>query len=148
MNILFINGSPNKSGKTAAIAATLLADKEYETLNLSDYKIGVYGQNLPDDQLDEVLEKIRAADVLVVGSPVYWHNICGSIRNMLDRFYGYVQKGSLSGKLYFIFQGACPEQWMMEASSFTMMRFSKIYGYSYEGMITTPEEAAAAAENL
>lgn len=36
MRILFINGSPNKEGSTAALAETLLSGKEYETLNLTD----------------------------------------------------------------------------------------------------------------
>lgn len=146
--ILFINGSPNRDGKTASLAKELLQGQSYETLNLVDYKIGVYGQNLPDDQFDAVLAKIRGADVLVIGSPMYWHNLCGSVRTMLDRFHGYVPRGSLSGKLYFIFQGAAPEKWMMDATSFTIMRFAKLYGYTYEGMITSQEEAAAASQTF
>ena len=47
MSILFINGSPNKNGNTAALAAELLKDHEYETLNLTDYTMkrfaGLYG---------------------------------------------------------------------------------------------------------
>ena len=31
MSILFINGSPNKNGNTAALAQILLKGKEYET---------------------------------------------------------------------------------------------------------------------
>ena len=38
MSILFINGSPNKNGNTVALAQTLLKGKEYETLNLTEYK--------------------------------------------------------------------------------------------------------------
>lgn len=98
MNILFINGSPNENGNTAKVAAELLKNQTYETLNLVDYRINAYGQDLPGDQLDAVLGKIEKADVLVIGSPVYWHNICGSVRNVLDRFYGKVSQGSLSGK--------------------------------------------------
>ena len=64
MKILFVNGSPNKKGNTAQLAAALLEGKEYETLNLVDYRINVYGQKLPGDQLDEVLAKIKGADVL------------------------------------------------------------------------------------
>ena len=82
MKILFVNGSPNKKGNTAQLAAALLEGKEYETLNLVDYRINVYGQKLPGDQLDEVLAKIKGADVLVIGSPLYWHNICCSVRTL------------------------------------------------------------------
>ena len=103
MNILFINGSPNKNGNTKALAEKMLKEKAYETLNLTDYRIGSYGQNFQDDQLDEVIDKMKAADVIVVGSPLYWHNICGSVRNVLDRFYGKVEQEGLSGRtLYFL----------------------------------------------
>ena len=86
--ILFMNGSPNKDGNTAALAKSMLKGKDYETLNLTDYRIGSYGQNFADDQLDEVIARMKAADVIVIGSPLYWHNICGAVRNVLDRFYG------------------------------------------------------------
>ena len=141
MKILFVNGSPNKKGNTAQLAAALLEGKEYETLNLVDYRINVYGQKLPGDQLDEVLAKIKGADVLVIGSPLYWHNICGSVRTLLDRFYGPVESGSLKGKLFFLFQGAAPEKWMLEAGDYTMRRFASLYGLSYEGMATNRKEA-------
>lgn len=142
MSTLFINGSPNKNGNTAALAATLLNGKNYTTLNLTDYVIGAYGQNLPNDGLDTVIHAIEQADTIVVGSPVYWHNICGSVRNVLDRFYGKVENGSLSGrKLYFVFQGAAPEKWMLEAGEYTMKRFAALYGMTYGGMATNKTEA-------
>ena len=50
MKILFVNGSPNKNGNTAALAAALLKGKEYETMNLTDYRIGSYGQKFADDR--------------------------------------------------------------------------------------------------
>ena len=84
MRILFINGSPNKTGNTAQLAETLLGGRKYETLNLTDYRIGSYGQNFSDDELDIVISKMKEADVIVIGSPLYWHNICGSVRNVLD----------------------------------------------------------------
>ena len=142
MSILFINGSPNKNGNTAALTAALLNGKNYTTLNLTDYVIGAYGQNLPNDGLDTVIHAIEQADTIVIGSPVYWHNICGSVRNVLDRFYGKVENGSLSGrKLYFVFQGAAPEKWMLEAGEYTMKRFAALYGMTYGGMATSKAES-------
>lgn len=142
MKILFINGSPNREGNTAALAETLLKGKEYETLQLTDYRIGSYGQTFEDDQLVEVIAKMKEAEVVVVGSPLYWHNICGSVRNVLDRFYGLVENGVFLGrKLYFLFQGASPEKWMLEAGEYTMNRFAKLYGFEYAGMATNKNEA-------
>ena len=149
MSILFINGSPNKNGNTAALAAELLKDHEYETLNLTDYTIGAYGQNLPGDGLDAVIGAMKQADIVVIGSPRYWHNICGSVRNVLDRFYGKVESGELSGrKLYFVFQGAAPEQWMLDAGEYTMKRFAGLYGMTYSGMATNKNEATKLGKNI
>lgn len=143
MNILFINGSPNKKGNTSVLAEELLKSKEYETLNLTDYKIYSYGQSFEEDQLDEVISRMKAAEVIVVGSPLYWHNICGSVRNLLDRFYGLVKQGELTGRtLYFLFQGAAPEKWMLEAGEYTMKRFAGLYGMKYAGMATNKKETA------
>lgn len=149
MSILFINGSPNKNGNTAKLAAELLKDYEYETLNLTDYTIGAYGQNLPGDGLDAVIGAMKQADTIVIGSSLYWHNICGSVRNVLDRFYGKVEDGELSGrKLYFVFQGAAPEQWMLEAGEYTMKRFAGLYGMTYGGMATSKADAAKLNKSL
>ena len=149
MSILFINGSPNKNGNTAALAAELLKGHEYATLNLTDYTIGAYGQNLPGDGLDAVIGAMKQADIVVIGSPLYWHNICGSVRNVLDRFYGKVEDGELSGrKLYFVFQGAAPEQWMLEAGEYTMKRFAALYGMTYGGMAASKADAAKLNKSL
>lgn len=149
MKILFVNGSPNKNGNTASMAENLLKNHNYDTLNLVDYKIGCYGQSLEGDQLDEVISKLKESDIIVMGSPVYWHNICGSIRNLLDRFYGLVNEGDFSGrKLYFLFQGAAPEKWMLEAGEYTMKRFAKLYGMEYAGMATNLAEVNKLAETL
>ena len=149
MRILFINGSPNKNGNTAALAAELLKGKPYETLNLTDYTIGSYGQHLPGDGLDSVIDAMTQADTIVIGSPVYWHNLCGSVRNVLDRFYGKVDNNALKGrKLYLVFQGAAPEKWMLEAGDYTMHRFASLYGMTYGGMVTNRADAAKQSKDI
>ena len=91
----------------------------------------------------------NAADIVVIGSPLYWHNICGSVRNVLDRFYDKVEDGELSGrKLYFVFQGAAPEKWMLDAGEYTMKRFAGLYGMTYGGMATNENEATKLGKNI
>ena len=149
MNILFFNGSPNRNGNTAALSKELLQGKEYETLNLTDYKIGSYGQKLEGDELGQVIAKMEQAEVIVIGSPLYWHNICGSVRNLLDRFYGKVSQNELPSRtLYFLFQGAAPEKWTLEAGEYTMKRFAGLYGMRYAGMATKRSEAAKLAKEM
>lgn len=142
MSILFINGSPNKNGNTAEMAKKLMNGKPYQTLNLADYKVYSYGQQFADDQFDEIVEKMKEADTIVIGSPVYWHNMSGMVRNLIDRFYGPVPSGSLNGrKFVFLFQGAAPENWMLEKAEYTMSRFARMYGMTYLGMATNSREA-------
>lgn len=144
MSILFINGSPNKNGNTAKLAEKLMDGRAYQTLNLADYKVYGYGQNFEDDQFAEIVERMKAADTIVIGSPVYWHNMSGMVRNLIDRFYGPVPSGALKGrKFVFLFQGAAPEAWMMEKAEYTMSRFAKMYGMEYVGMAADSGEAKA-----
>ena len=42
MSILFVNGSPNRDGNTAALAKALIGGRPYTTLNLNDYRINFY----------------------------------------------------------------------------------------------------------
>ena len=98
---------------------------------------------------DLVSGAMKQADIVVIGSPLYWHNICGSVRNVLDRFYGKVEDGELSGrKLYFVFQGAAPEKWMLDAGEYTMKRFAGLYGMTYGGMATNKNEATKLGKNI
>ncbi|MGN1019771.1 MAG: flavodoxin family protein [Aristaeellaceae bacterium] len=149
MRILFINGSPDRQGNTAALAAELLQGRPYDTLQLTDLTIGAYGQSLPGDGMDTVIAAMEGADTIVIGSPVYWHNLCGSVRNVLDRFYGRVEKGALAGRrLFFLFQGAAPEKWMLEAGEYTMKRFASLYGMTWMGMATSRQEAAQLSKEV
>ncbi len=149
MSALFINGSPNKNGNTARLAREVLKRTDYKTLSLVDYKVYSYGQKFADDQFEEVLSEMRKADTIVIGSPLYWHNICGTVRNLLDRFYGPVEYNSFVGKkLVFLFQGAAPEKWMLEAGEYTMSRFAQLYGMTYVGMATNAKEAKQLAKEI
>ncbi len=38
------------------------------------------------------------ADTIVIGLPLYWHSICGSVCNAPARFYDRVQNGVYSGE--------------------------------------------------
>lgn len=135
MKILFINSSPNVDGNTAKMTKKFLEGNDYEVLNLVNYKIYSYGQNFDDDQFDEVLEKIKKSDLIVMGSPLYWHNMSGLMRNLIDRFYGHVEENEFKGKdLYFIIQGASPQKWQIDACDFTINRFASLYGFNYKGL--------------
>lgn len=149
MSILFINGSAETEGNTATLAKALLVGHDHDTVELGTMKVYDYGQHFDDDQFDEVLAKMKAADVLVFGSPVYWHDLSGMLRNLLDRCYGPVPEGGFAGKrIYFLFQGAAPTQAMLDRGEFTMSRFASLYGAEYMGMATDRREAKELAKTL
>lgn len=148
-HILFINGSPNKNGNTASLAKTLLKGQSYDMLDLVDLKIYSYGQHFADDQYQEVIRAISSHDVIVIGSPMYWHSMSGAIRNVLDRAYGIVSNGQFQGKkLFFLFQGAAPTQEQLAAGEYTMSRFAAMYGLEYQGMASGKLEAEMLAAKL
>lgn len=140
--ILFVNGSPNRDGNTAALAKVLLEGRQYETLNLNDYRLNFYGQTLEGDQFDEVIGKMKQADIIVMGSPVYWHNICASVRTLMEHCYGYLPEDTFKGRrFFFIYQGAAPTKMMIDDGEYSMSRFARMYGFTYEGMATGKSEA-------
>ena len=64
---------------------------------------------------------------------VYWHNLSGAVRNLLDRLYGAINKREMAGKrLFFLFQGAAPDKWMIEAGEYSIRIFAHfLYGNGY-----------------
>lgn len=99
MKILIINGSPRRSGTTATLLKnlmTLIPDGiDSELLNISGAviqpcvgclkcrpdKVCV----LPEDDAHRFGKMIRDADIVVVGTPVYWGNIPGPLKTLFDR---------------------------------------------------------------
>lgn len=108
MKFIAINGSPRKKWNTATIldkylegARSVDASVEAEIINLYDLKYTgciscfqckllngpSYGKCIVKDDLKPVLEKALHADVLVLGSPIYFSDVTGMMRCFLERLY-------------------------------------------------------------
>lgn len=97
MKCLVINGSPRKNGKIGRMMeyAAKIAGEGTEVVNVYDLNIRPCtgcmkcresGEcTLLEDDGHRLARKIREADVLVVGSPTYWGNMSGGLKNMFDR---------------------------------------------------------------
>jgi len=104
MHILAINGSPRKNRNTATLlnkalegAASQGATTELIHLYDLNYKgciscfacklIGgkSYGKCAYQDDLSPVLEKINNADAVILGSPIYFGNVTGEMRSLMER---------------------------------------------------------------
>ena len=112
MKVLVINGSPHKSGttdKALSIVEAAMAEAGVESERIWIGAKQVRGciacekcaeTNrcvFTDDVADEIIEKLLAADGLVVGTPVYFAGANGALLALLDRvFYA----ASVHGKLF------------------------------------------------
>ena len=104
MKVIAINGSPRKKWNTATLlehtlegAASKGAETELVHLYDLDYKGCTscfacklkggksYGKCAIKDDLTPVLEKIRTADALILGSPIYFGIVTGEMRSFMER---------------------------------------------------------------
>ena len=101
MKVLMINGSPKANGNTATALMEMekifaAEGTECETILVGNQPIrgciacgGCYklGKCVFDDAVNEVAEKFRDADGLVVASPVYYASANGTLICLLDRLF-------------------------------------------------------------
>ena len=104
MKIMLINGGPRKKNNTAALLDSAAegarsAGAETETVHLYDLNyrgcISCFACKLKDcanpghcamkDELTPVLEKILECDALILGSPVYFGDVTGMTRSLIER---------------------------------------------------------------
>ena len=89
MKVLLLNGSRREKGCT--YTALSLVARELEKAGI-DTEIVYIGLNAVNGKLDELVKecaaKMKEADGLVVGSPVYYASPTGEIQVFLDRFAG------------------------------------------------------------
>ena len=99
MRILFLNGSPRRKGVTSTLLAELAAaidgKHKVEIARIHDLHmmpcIGCLKCRpdktciLPRDDAHSLAEAVKSADLLVIGSPVYWGNMPGPLKIFFDR---------------------------------------------------------------
>lgn len=99
--VLILNGSPHKEGTTnralEEVAATLEKEGiETETVHVGHLNVrgcsGCYACSklkkcVHDDIVNEIAEKFKAADGLIIGSPVFYASPNGALLALLDRLF-------------------------------------------------------------
>lgn len=103
--IIAINGSPRKNWNTAILLQSALEGAkangaETELINLYDYEFKgcvsclvckrkdstANGLCAYKDALTTILEKCKAADAVILGSPIYFGDVTSMMRSFLERF--------------------------------------------------------------
>ena len=136
MKVLMISSSPRKDGNSEILCERFAkgaseAGHEVETLLLRNKDIApcraCYGcmethTCAIQDDMKEVFQKLKAADVIVLASPVYFYSVSAQLKAMIDRCL--VNHKCLSGKkFYFIITAADPRRDAAEGTLAAMRGF-------------------------
>lgn len=182
MKVVSVLGSPRENGNSATIANRFCATAEKlgsevktYVLNNLNYK-GCQGCFLCktkldkcalNDDLTEVLEAIREADVLVMASPVYYWDISGQLKSFMDRTFSYLVPDFITNpkksrlepgkKLVFILAQNNPDRnsfpdifqkydYFFKAYGFTERHLIRAFGVSEPGEVEKQEDVMSLAE--
>jgi len=113
MKVLGLSGSMRKEGNTAQLIRIILqrceeAGIKTEFISLSGKKImpclgcekckvQKWCINESDDW-NAIVKKVLDCDVLVIGSPTYYFDVCGQLKNFIDRTYSLYHDRKLAGR--------------------------------------------------
>ncbi|MFO7963295.1 MAG: flavodoxin family protein [Desulfobacterales bacterium] len=108
MNVIGINASPRKNANTQTLVEAVLdgaAARGAQTrlVNLRDLNINGclgcegckkhLGKCVQKDDLTPLLQEMTAYDGIVMGTPVYWYQVSGQFKMLVDRLYSFIGFG-------------------------------------------------------
>lgn len=103
MKVLMINGSPRQQGNTSIALAEIA--RQLEKLGIGSERVWIGNKPLRgciacntckgnpgacafnDDPCNEISAKMKEADALIVGSPVYWGQPNGAVLSLIQRMF-------------------------------------------------------------
>ena len=113
MKVLGLSGSMRKDGNTAQLIKIILkrcedAGVETEFVSLAGKRIlpclgcekckDQKWCSIENDDWDGVAQKVLECEVLVIGSPTYYYDVCGHLKNFIDRTYSLYHDRKLAGR--------------------------------------------------
>lgn len=110
-----------------------------------DYHIPQIGQG--DGDFAKVWQQLKKAQVIVIGTPVYWSNMSGYLKTFIDHL---EVNDDLKGRdLYFIIQGADENQSVaINAAYGTINRVAKRFGLNFVGIAQTSTQIQKLQQKL
>lgn len=132
--VLVISASPRKGGNTDLLCDEFVKGAtevggNVEKIFLDDYKIDFFHEQhehsadsvTSDDQAPLIIDKMTKADIIVLSSPVYYMNIDGQLKTLMDRCF---RNQGLGGKeFYYITACADAEDTTAETAIFAFRGF-------------------------
>jgi len=120
-NIVVLSGSMRKGGNTELLVQAFVdgakKSNSVEVISVADYKVNpCIGCNtcfdreghecFQKDDMTEVYEKLKVADVLVIASPVYFYGVSAQLKALIDRLHTPMRNEFKIKKLALILVGA------------------------------------------
>ena len=113
MTVLGISGSMRKEGNTALLVKAVL--EPCEKSGLKTEFISLAGKKIhpclgcekckekdwcvvQNDDWTEIMQKVIDSEVLVIGSPTYYFDVNGQLKNFIDRSYSLYHQRKLAGR--------------------------------------------------
>lgn len=132
--VLVLSASPRRGGNTDLLCDEFVrgareAGGDVEKIFLDDYKIDFFHEChehsvdsvSADDQAPLIIGKMTKADIIVLSSPVYYMNIDGQLKTLMDRCYR--NKGLGGKEFYYITACADAEDSTAETAIFAFRGF-------------------------
>jgi multimeric flavodoxin WrbA len=112
MKVIAINGSPKPKGNTYLALKTACDELEKQNIETEIIQVGHMDIKgciscnrckeghcvFSDEKLREIVDKVHAADAVLLGSPVYYASIAGTMKCFLDRLF-YPSQGRMRLKV-------------------------------------------------
>jgi multimeric flavodoxin WrbA len=107
MKVLYISGSPRKNSNTDYLLKETLTMTGGEFLKIADYQIEPCRScwaclksgkcAIEDDLSQKLIPLLLTADIMVLGTPVYFNNVSGQLKIFMDRTW--CLKGKLRNRI-------------------------------------------------
>ncbi len=169
MKVLGLSGSMRKDGNTAQLTKVIL--KRCEDAGVETKFISLAGKKIlpclgcekckktkwcviEKDDWSAIAQEILDCEVLIIGSPTYYYDICGQLKNFIDRTYSLYHDRKLAGRKGVALavqasKGANRTIQTIEGflSSHEFSSLGSVKGVGYEeGAVMNDEEAVRKAE--
>lgn len=127
-SVLIISASPRKGRNSDTLCDVFAKGAEEagntaEKIRLSElrleycsacYACKKLGHCVKEDDMEYILDKMRASDVIVLATPVYFYTMNAQLKTMIDRTLGGAQKPGLENKEFYLIATAADGREAME----------------------------------
>lgn len=129
--VLIISSSPRKGGNSDTLCDQFMkgaeeAGNQVYKIRLAEMKIDYCsacyackktGHCVKQDDMAQVVDKMRNADVIVLATPVYFYTMCAQMKTMIDRTLGGAQQSGLENKEFYLIATAADGKSAMERTA-------------------------------